>query len=249
MMKNFKIKISLSYALFLLIIISSCKKDNEQDNDSYESYRYELWKNLIDNNYNFDFIGREKDYGTYPLYAGLEFDNDHEGSGGFESEDVLANIDEILATIASPDIVLLSIGGNDLLDGGNPPSEPIENIVELVGKLQAHNNNITIYLEEIAPANSETMTNSLTININDFNSQIVTIATSLTNSSSKVIALDMNSNFNESFLADDVHYNTDGAKFIADIYFAGIQSEFSSTNLSDIKILPLGDSRVEGNRP
>ena len=139
-----------------------------------------------------------------------------------------------LQPLASPDIVLLSIGGNDLLDGGNPPSEPIENIVELVGKLQAHNNNIIIYLEEIAPANSETMTNSLTININDFNSQIVTIADSLTNSSSKVIALDMNSNFNESFLADDVHYNPE-AKFIADIYFAGIQSEYSLTNLSNIK--------------
>lgn len=247
MMKNFKIKISLSYALFLLIIISSCKKHNEQENDSYESYRYELWKNLIDNNYNFDFIGREKDYGTYPLYAGLEFDNDHEGSGGFESEDVLANIDEILTTIASPDIVLLSIGGNDLLDGGNPPSEPIANIVELVGKLQTHNSNITIFLERIAPANNETMTSSLTNKLNDFNSQIVTIANSLTTNTSKVIALDMNTNFNESYLADDVHYNELGAKFIADIYFNGIQSEFASS--ISINILPLGDSRVEGNRP
>ena len=247
MMKNFKIKISLSYALFLLIIISSCKKDNEQENDSYESYRYELWKNLIDNNYNFDFIGREKDYGTYPLYAGLEFDNDHEGSGGFESEDVLANIDEILTTIASPDIVLLSIGGNDLLDGGNPPSEPISNIVELVGILQTHNSNITIFLERIAPANNETMTSSLTNKLNDFNSQIVSIANSLTSNTSKVIALDMNTNFNESYLADDVHYNEAGAKFIADIYFNGIQSEFASSTL--INILPLGDSRVEGNRP
>lgn len=246
-MKNFKIKISLSYALFLLIIISSCKKHNEQENDSYESYRYELWKNLIDNNYNFDFIGREKDYGTYPLYAGLEFDNDHEGSGGFESEDVLANIDEILTTIASPDIVLLSIGGNDLLDGGNPPSEPIANIVELVGKLQTHNSNITIFLERIAPANNETMTSSLTNKLNDFNSQIVTIANSLTSNTSKVIALDMNTNFNESYLADDVHYNELGAKFIADIYFNGIQSEFASS--TPINILPLGDSRVEGNRP
>ena len=247
MMENFKIKISLSCALFLLIIISSCKKDNEQDNDSYESYRYELWKNLIDNNYNFDFIGREKDYGTYPLYAGLEFDNDHEGSGGFESEDVLANIDEILTTIASPDIVLLSIGGNDLLDGGNPPSEPISNIVELVGILQTHNSNITIFLEKIAPANNETMTSSLTNKLNDFNSQIVSIANSLTSNTSKVIALDMNTNFNESYLADDVHYNEAGAKFIADIYFNGIQSEFSSS--TPINILPLGDSRVEGNRP
>ena len=246
-MKNFKIKISLSYALFLLIIISSCKKHNEQENDSYESYRYELWKNLIDNNYNFDFIGREKDYGTYPLYAGLEFDNDHEGSGGFESEDVLANIDEILTPIASPDIVLLSIGGSDLLDGGNPPSEPIANIVELVEKLQTHNSNITIFLERIAPANNETMTSSLTNKLNDFNSQIVTIANSLTSNTSKVIALDMNTNFNESYLADDVHYNELGAKFIADIYFNGIQSEFASS--TSINILPLGDSRVEGNRP
>ena len=246
-MKNFKIKISLSYALFLLIIISSCKKNNEQENDSYESYRYELWKNLIDNNYNFDFIGREKDYGTYPLYAGLEFDNDHEGSGGFESEDILANIEEILTTIASPDIVLLSIGGNDLLDGGNPPSEPISNIVELVGILQTHNSNITIFLEKIAPANNETMTSSLTNKLNDFNSQIVSIANSLTSNTSKVIALDMNTNFNESYLADDVHYNEAGAKFIADIYFNGIQSEFASSTL--INILPLGDSRVEGNRP
>ena len=248
MMINFKIKISFLYAFFL-VLISSCNKDNQQENNSYESYRYELWKNLVDNNYNFDFIGREKDFGTYPLYAGLEFDNDHEGSGGFQSEDVLANIDEILTTIANPNIVLLCIGGNDLLDGGNHPSEPIENIAKLIGKLQAHNNNIIIFLEQIAPANSETMTNLLTININDFNSQIAYIADSLTNSSSKVIALDMNSNFNESYLADDVHYNQFGAKFIADIYFAGIQSEFSSTNLADIKILPLGDSRVEGNRP
>ena len=93
------------------------------------------------------------------------------------------------------------------------------------------------------------MTMNLTTNINEFNSQIVLLASSLTTSSSKVIALDMNTNFDESYLADDVHYNELGAKFIADIYFLGIQSEYSSTNLSDLKILPLGDSRVEGNRP
>jgi hypothetical protein len=162
---NFKISKILILISFFVTIISSCKKDNEQENDSYESYRYELWKNLVDNNYNFDFTGRQKDYGTYEEYSGLEFDIDHEGVGGYETEDVLENIEEILATISSPDIVLLSIGGNDLLDGGNPPSEPISNIVELVGILQTHNSNITIFLERIAPANNETMTSSLTIKL------------------------------------------------------------------------------------
>ena len=244
---NFKISKILILISFFATIISSCKKDNEQDNDSYESYRYELWKNLVDSNYNFDYVGRQKDYGNYEEYSGQEFDNDHEGAGGYESEDILVNIDEILKAISSPDIVLLSIGGNDLLDGGNPPSEPIANIVELVEKLQTHNSNVTIFLEQIAPANSETMTSSLTNNINDFNSQIISIADSLSTNTSKVIALDMNTNFNESYLADDVHYNEAGAKFIADIYFGGIQSEYASASI--VNILPLGSSRVEGNRP
>ena len=244
---NFKISKFLILISLFATIISSCKKDSEEENDFFESYRYELWKNLVDNNYNFDFVGRQKDYGTYKEYSGQEFDNDHEGAGGFESEDVLSNIDEVLSTISSPDIVLLSIGGNDLLGGGNPPSEPIANINLIVEKLQTNNSNITIFLEQIAPANSETMTSSLTTNINDFNSQIVSIADSLTTITSKVIALDMNTNFNESYLADAVHYNEAGAKFIADIYFSGIQSEYTSS--TTIKILPLGDSRVEGNRP
>ena len=245
----FKIsKICVLISVFACII-SSCKKDRGQENDSYESYRYELWKNLVDNNYNFDFVGTQKDYGTYEEYLGEEFDNDHEGAGGYESEDVLHDIDEILAAIPSPDVVLLSIGGNDLLDGGNPPSEPIANIVELVEKLQNHNSNITIFLEEIAPANSETMTSSLTTNLNEFNSQIASISNTLTTNSSKVIALYMNTNFNESYLADDVHYNEAGAKFVADIYFGGIQSEYTPSSSISINILPLGSSRVEGNRP
>ena len=248
-MKPLHFKISKIFFLVSVFagIISSCKKDRERENDSYESYRYELWKNLVDNNYNFDFVGRQKDYGNYEEYLGQEFDNDHEGAGGYESEDVLDDIDDILAAISSPDIILLSIGGNDLLDGGNPPSEPIENIVKLVEKLQTHNSNITIFLEEIAPANSETMTSSLTTNLNEFNSQINSIANTLTTNTSKVIALDMNTNFDESYLADDVHYNIAGAKFIADIYFGGIQSNYASS--SSINILPLGSSRVEGNRP
>ena len=51
---------------------------------------------------------------------------------------------------------------------------------------------------------------------------------------------------NESYLVDDVHYNEVGAKFIADKYFSGIQEHFTSSHF--IKILPIGDSRVEGNR-
>ena len=50
--------------IFILIsffgtTISSCKKDRKQENDSYESYRYELWKNLVDNKFNFELSAKE----------------------------------------------------------------------------------------------------------------------------------------------------------------------------------------------
>jgi len=238
---------TILYCLIFSVLFFNCKKNKEDENNFFESYRYELWKNLIDNNYNFDFLGTINDNGSYADYNGKSFDINHEGIGGFESEDVLDNINEVLLNIDTPDVILLSIGGNDLLDGGNPPSEPISNITQLINELQNYNYDITIFLEQIAPASSTIMTNQLTQTINDFNSQIVTLANSSTNNNSNVIALDMYSDFIESYLADDVHYNELGAKFIADIYFSGIQGKFSSSEF--IKILPLGDSRVEGNRP
>lgn len=238
---------TILYCLIFSVLFFNCKKNKEDENNFFESYRYELWKNLIDNNYNFDFLGTINDNGSYADYNGKSFDINHEGIGGFESEDVLDNINEVLLNIDTPDVILLSIGGNDLLDGGNPPSEPISNITQLINELQNYNHDITIFLEKIAPASSTIMTNQLTQTINDFNSQIVTLANSSTNNNSNVIALDMYSDFVESYLADDVHYNELGAKFIADIYFGGIQGKFSSSEF--IKILPLGDSRVEGNRP
>ena len=51
----------------------------------YESFRYELWKDLIDNDWTFDFIGTQTDEATYPIYNNLSFDLDHEGRGGWTS--------------------------------------------------------------------------------------------------------------------------------------------------------------------
>ena len=48
----------------------------------FESYRYGLWKNLVDYGYDFDFVGSQKDYGTYAEYLDQEFYKDHEGQGG-----------------------------------------------------------------------------------------------------------------------------------------------------------------------
>ena len=45
------------------------------------------------------------------------------------------------------------------------------------------------------------------------------IAENKTTINSQVIAIDMFTGFGDDFLADDVHYNEDGAEFIANKYY------------------------------
>ena len=224
--------------------IYSCKKDS--DAEGYESYRYELWKKCVQNNFQIDFIGQQFDDGTYPNFMGVSFDRDHEGIGGIESEGVLNNIEEVLLQTNDLDAVLLCVGGNDLL-GGDDPQTVIDNIALIIDEIQNRFPNIIIFLEQIAPGNNETMTNDLSLKLSEFNDLIYQTATAYSNQNTSVIVVDMNTNFTVNLLADDVHYNQDGAVFIAEQYFFSISTVFTSQD--SLKILPLGDSRVEGARP
>ena len=58
----------------------------------YESFRYELWKKLIENNKSFDYIGTQTDDASYPMFNNMDFDTDHEGRGGWTSGEILANL-------------------------------------------------------------------------------------------------------------------------------------------------------------
>ena len=90
----------------------------EGERPNFESYRYELWKKLIDNNFTFDFIGTQSDNSKYPSFLGFNFDIDHEGRGGWTSGDILEGLEGWLKQTGSPDFVLLSSpGGNDALEG------------------------------------------------------------------------------------------------------------------------------------
>ncbi|MFK8165647.1 MAG: hypothetical protein AB8H12_24580, partial [Lewinella sp.] len=84
----------------------------------YESYRYELWKDLKENDWTFDFIGTRSDEATYPVFNAMSFDIDHEGRSGSTSGEILNGLNDWLNQTGSPDIVLFSSpGGNDILDG------------------------------------------------------------------------------------------------------------------------------------
>jgi hypothetical protein len=63
------------------------------------------------------------------------------------------------------------------------------------------------------------MTTELTNFWNQIQEEVLDIAENKTTINSQVIAIDMFTGFGDNFLADDVHYNEDGAKFISDRYY------------------------------
>ena len=185
----------------------------------YESYRYELWKDLKENNWTFDFIGTQSDDACYPDFESDVFDIDHEGRGGWTSGEILNGLDDWLEETGSADIVLLSSpGGNDALQGLSY-SQAVSNINSIIDILQEDNPNITIIIEQMAPGRSDIMTAELNNFINQMQSEVLNIAASQTTTTSQVIAIDMFTGFNDGLLADDVHYNEAGAEFIANKYY------------------------------
>lgn len=224
-----------------LLIFNSCDKDNntvpkpqstsinkilplgasrvEGDRPEFESFRYELWKDLKENSWTFDFIGTCSDQASYPTLNGSNFDIDHEGRGGFTSGEILQGLNGWLSQISSPDFVLFSSpGGNDALQE-LPYNQTISNINSIIDILQVNNSNVTIIIEQMAPGKSDLMTPEQTSYIEQLQQEVLSIATNQTTSTSQVIAVDMFTGFNDGLLADDVHYNESGADFIATRYY------------------------------
>lgn len=188
---------------------------------SYESYRYELWKDLKDGGFTFDFIGNMNDNYSYPQHNGQSFDIDHEGRGGWTSGQILAGIDGWISSAGAPDVVLFSSpGGNDGLQGLDY-NQAISNVNAIIDKLQTANPNVTIIIEQMAPGSNAIMSGSEGVFLNQMNQDVVNIANQQTTSTSQVLIVDMNTGFNAgTMLADDVHYNQAGADFIASKYYS-----------------------------
>lgn len=196
----------------------------EGNRPEYESYRYELWKDLTEGGHTFDFIGTQTDAGNYSNFQGKRFDPDHEGYGGATSGDLLSGIASRLQ-FDTPDIVLFSSpGGNDALEA-LPISNAIANINAIIDALQSANPNVTIIIEQLAPGKTSIMTPALRSYMEQLQAEVLIIAQNQTTANSKVIPVDMFTGFTQNMLADDVHYNAAGAQFIAERYYGVLVGE------------------------
>lgn len=229
-----KIELKILVIGISMMMLNSCDKDDstEPENNSinkimllgdsreegsrpdFESFRYELWKNLLDNDQIFDFIGTNYDDASYPDYSGQRFDRDHEGHGGYKVGDILAEIANYINSAGVPDIVIFGgLGGNDALQGVST-SLILSNTNALVDYIQDINPNAIIFIDQLPPTRSTTMTPELGDQIEEIHTGILDLAAAQTNANSQVVVVDCFTGFNDSFLVtgDDSHYNEAGAK-------------------------------------
>ena len=188
----------------------------------YESYRFELWKRLIQTHLSFDLIGPLSDEAEYPLFDGQRFDPDHGGVGGFTTEDLLISLNDFIDDIERPDLILLGIGGNDLT--GDIPLEMImDHLNQILDLLKNKNPQGLIFLELIAPGHSSMMTPEFQDRLSLFHQAVSHLAEERTDLSIRLV--DQFSGWTDQYLADDVHYNRQGAQRVAERYFEAILSE------------------------
>lgn len=185
----------------------------------YLSYRHDLWKKLKANDWNIDFIGTQIDTEPYPLFNDEEFDPHHEGHSGWTSAQLLADAPNWTALVDTPDIVLFSSpGGNDAIDGLSYESA-IANVEDIIEEFQTLNPKITVVIEKMAPGHSFVMIGAL----GDYHERLLNELDSLaglwSTSDSQVLTVDMATGFTDDMLADPIHYNQDGATFIANKYY------------------------------
>lgn len=193
----------------------------------HESYRFHFWRLMENENFNFNLIGAFEDSGSYPMVNGKTFDNDHSGVGGDQTFNVLDRLDNYLAIEnRAPDVVLLGIGGNDLLTPGSTIDGIVTNIGTIIDRIQSANPNVIILLELIAGMNPNIdIADEVNAQVDVFSPLVIQLAADKTTSNSIVSTVDMFSNFTSdpTNFADDIHYSEKGAEEIGKRYFDALR--------------------------
>ena len=117
----------------------------------YNSYRRPLWQMLNNAGYSVDFVGSRRVDDNNVLPPNPDFDLEYEGHPGWRVDNILGSI-RPWADAYDPDIVLVHLGTNDLIQGQSVDST-ISELGQLIDTLRASNPNVTILMAQIIPFN------------------------------------------------------------------------------------------------
>lgn len=197
-----------------------CLGDSITQVTADRSYRYSLWKQFLEAGIPVDFLGTLSD--TFELshpdrpsrVLGRNYDGDHEGHWGWQTNRVAENLEEWLETYPTPDLALVHLGTNDIFSRQDPIEVTLE-LVSIIGILRRHNPDIILALAEIFPGTWG--------DVAPFNIQVRTLAGRSTSRSPIVIA-DCYSEIDlETDSYDGSHPDTSGGNKMAEAWWEAIE--------------------------
>jgi hypothetical protein len=203
------------------------------------SYRYPLWKKLVDSGIQFDFVGSLKKQqdryskGTPPQpdYKGLEFDRDHEGHFGWNINEIIdgrgfdngSGSGKLEGWVEDydADIALIHLGTNDAFNRHSNESS-VEELEKVIRILREDNPRITILLAKVIPTARKPGDAEA---VESLNEAIPEVVENMSTDKSPVILVDHFTGFDaEEHTYDGVHPNAAGEEIMAQRWFEAIES-------------------------
>jgi hypothetical protein len=200
------------------------------------SFRYPLWKKLVDAGIDFDFVGSmNKHLGPgippQPDYKGKAFDPDHEGHFAWTADEVIrgrkfdngTGSGSLKAWLESydVDIALVHLGTNDAFMRQPNPSTAKE-LSTIVDLLRDDNPQVIILLARLIPTSRSPADGQA---VNSLNETIASLSKALDTAESPVLLVDQFSGFDgQADLYDMVHPNASGEEKMAARWFEAIQA-------------------------
>lgn len=201
------------------------------------SYRYPLWKQLIDAKIDFDFVGSmDTQLSTYskgtpphPNYKAQTFDPDHEGHFAWQISDIVNGRNPKNGTGSGKlaqwlidydfDIALVHLGSNDAFYR-KPNARVQEELTELINILRHDNPNAIILLAQIIPTSRKEADAQA---IENLNKVIPSVVEAMNTKDSPVILVDQFTGFEANTQTyDGVHPNAAGEETMAKRWFEAI---------------------------
>jgi len=194
------------------------------------SYRYPLWKQLIDIGKPIEFIGSQTQEGNggrvWATYKDQPFPAANEGHSGWRADQVLNGVNATVKGLTTwithykPDIALIHLGTNDMYQAQTPESTR-DDIKQIILILRKKNPHIKVLLAKIIP-----LPLPKGKNIPHLNQLLAQLATQLNQSNSPVVSVDMYSGFNldTDMQHDHIHPNVTGEEKMAQRWFNALTS-------------------------
>ena len=189
---------------------------------AWASYRYWLYKDLVARHWTVNFVGSihgQLHTGDAPPACCQDFDWDHEGHSGYRVDNIIPLLPSWLA-LNRPDIVLLHLGTNDILQGRSVDSTAA-GLGQVIDLLRAANPRVKILLAQIIPAkwNGKVYTD-----IPVLNALLPDLVAIKTQKDSPVLLIDQYTGFDlAADCVDGVHPNPAGEQKLALHWRIGIE--------------------------